>query len=153
MWVRSHKNYIKLPEQSRKPSNTYLVLPGFLRWLRNYRLHSGSSVVYLQPGKGDFFSVALQKSEGELLKKNLSTSVLQPKSLQAHQIPWRLSQVALALDVQDSLCQRPLDVEGALLVRIADVGSAFLLHVFLAPGDLSGNQQAEELQMSDFPLP
>jgi len=56
--------------------------------------------------------------------------------------------------VQDSLYQRPLVVfKGVLLVRIADVGGAFVLHVFLAPGDLSGNQQAEELQMSDFPLP
>ena len=44
-------------------------------------------------------------------------------------------QGAFALDVQHRLCQRALHEVGVLLVRVADVGGALLLHVFLA-GDL-----------------
>ena len=50
-------------------------------------------------------------------------------------IKFQRRQGAFALDVQDSLCQRALHEVGVLLVRIADVGGAFLLHVFLAIWD------------------
>ena len=46
-------------------------------------------------------------------------------------IKFQRRQGAFALDVQDSLCQRALHEVGVLLVRIADVGGALLLHVFL----------------------
>ena len=74
MWVRSHKNYTKLPEQSRKPSNTYLVLPGFLRWLGIIASIPEVRLSIFSLEKGDFCSVALQKSEGEVLNKMKPTN-------------------------------------------------------------------------------